>query len=510
LGTIDFLDIAQCKTDFSDRKMPQFCIWMKTGRQYSLGCVKEADATLWAKSITQCIQALVDKSGGKGPALPTSQRPKGKVPKGWPQLTAELETKDVIPIVLRIISFCSQDDLIHCVRLSRFWKIIATEVITNGQDTDSGSDSGEGEDDEGSGEDEEEEGAPPIVIDNGAHIIRAGFVGEEVPKILLSQASGGVLDPKQVAEGKGSSTVQLDSMNHFTDNPATWKLLEKTWRSLFALLKADPTKHRILITQPLMAPKSLVENMQRILFEKFRVPACHVAIAPILTCYGYGKWTGLVVDIGHSSAQVCPIVDGYLKEGSVRRAQHLGGENLTRRMYEFLKFSSISKLPVMEALAIAQGIKEKYCFCPKDFTKDVKDEKYKITYKLPAGETITIQRAIVSVGEMYFDPQKVTGDRDQSVVSIQELVGQVVEASDMDSRQELVSNILLSGGGCLMKNFIERFDLELKLHLPHLADSIKIFADKDCQNGVWRGGAVLAGLDSFQRKWTKREEWAVR
>jgi len=275
-------------------------------------------------------------------------------------------------------------------------------------------------------------------------------------------------------------------------------------------LKVDPSKHRVMITQPMYAPKALVENMQRILFEKFRVQACHVALAPILTCYGYGKWTGLVVDIGHTSAQVCPIVDGYLKEGSVRRSPFLGGENLTRRMYEFLKFSSISKLPAMEALGIAQGIKEKYCFCPKDYAKDVKDEKYKITYTLPGGEKITIQRAIVNVGEMYFDPHKVTGDRDDSCISIQELVGQVVEISEIDTRQELVSNILLSGGGTLMKGFVERFEIELKDYLPHLADSIKVEADKDRQNGVWRGGAVLANLDSFQKKWTKREEWAVR
>jgi len=319
-----------------------------------------------------------------------------------------------------------------------------------------------------------------------------------------------ILMQVQVGENKGQATVQLDSMNHFADNPATWRLLEKTWKSLFVLLKVEPAGRRLLITQPLMAPKALAENMQRILFEKFRVSMCHVAIAPILTCYGYGKWTGLVVDIGHTSAQVCPIVDGYLKEMSVRRAPHLGGETLTRRMFEFLKFSSISKLPPLEALAISQGIKEKYCFCPKDYAKDIKDEKYKISYKLPSGETITIQRAIVNVGEFYFDPQKVTGDRDNSVVSIQELVGEVIEASEIDSRQELVSNILLSGGGTMMKGFVERFEVELKDHLPHLADSIKITADKDRHSGVWKGGAVLATLDSFQKKWSKREEWAVR
>jgi len=272
----------------------------------------------------------------------------------------------------------------------------------------------------------------------------------------------------------------------------------------------DPTGRRVLITQPLMAPKALQANMQRILFDKFKIAKCFVSQAPILTCYGYGQFTGLVVDIGHTSAQICPIVDGTLKEGSVRRAAHLGGEALTRRMYEFLKFSSISKLPVMDALSISQGIKEKYGFCAKDYAKDVKDEKYKVTYKLPSGETIAIQRAVVNIGEMYFDPCRVTGDRDSTNVGIHELVGQVLEVSEIDSRMELVQNILVSGGGTLMKGFLERFETELKDHLPHLADNIRIYADKDRQNSVWRGGCVLATLDMFQKKWLRREEWATR
>jgi len=222
------------------------------------------------------------------------------------------------------------------------------------------------------------------------------------------------------------------------------------------------------------------------------------------------KFTGLVIDIGHSSAQVCPIVEGYLKDQAVKRAVHLGGEAMTRRMYEFLKYTSVSKLQMMEALNIAQIIKEKYCYCPLDFKTEVKNQKNKITYLLPNGESITIQRALPSIGEMYFEPAKLTGDRDASIVGIQELVDQSIQASEMDTRNELLSNILLSGGGTLMRGFVERLDVELKKTMPHAADSIKIHADKDRQNAVWKGGAVLANLDGFQKKWIKREEWATR
>jgi len=299
-------------------------------------------------------------------------------------------------------------------------------------------------------------------------------------------------------------------LNQFIDDQQTWDTLEKTWKSLFDELKADPTEHFVLISIPLMPPNYLQSNLEKLLFKRFKVPAMHLAPAPVLACYSYGRYTGLVIDIGNSSAQVCPIVDGFLKEVAIRRAAHLGGEILTQRMYEFLKYTSIGKLPRLEALKVSQIIKDKYCFCSVgDYKVDEKDSKYKATHVLPNGESITVLKALANVGETYWDPKGVMGDLEETILSLQELIQQSIENSELDSRQELLSNILLSGGGTMMKGFVERLEIEVKKILPYAADYIHIFADKDRTHSVWRGGSVLAKLDSFQKNWTKLEEWAV-
>jgi len=272
----------------------------------------------------------------------------------------------------------------------------------------------------------------------------------------------------------------------------------------------DPTEHNVLISIPLLPPNYLRPNLEKLLFQRFKVPAIHLAAAPVLACYSYGRYTGLVIDIGNSSAQVCPIVEGYMKDIAVKRAAHLGGEVLTQRMYEFLKYTSIAKLPRLEALKVSQIIKDKYCFCSLgDYKMDEKDPKNKATHILPNGESITVLKALANVGETYFDPKGVTGDNDESVVSIQQMVQQTIEMSELDNRQELLSNVLLSGGGTMMRGFVERLEMELKTLFPWAADYIKIEADKDRINSTWRGGSVLGKLDSFQTKWKKLEEWAI-
>jgi len=522
LGTIDLRDIAQCKTDFTDRKQPQFGIWMKTGRQYCIGCNKETEATQWVKSINTCLAAL-ESEGGRAvsPPRPLGPRPTagGKLASrdiGWPQLSLNLDVPSLIPIVLRVLRFVGQDDLPQCVVICKLWRVITEELLGGAEDLDD-EEMGGGEEDEddvpGPPEDDDDaEELPAVVIDNGAATVRAGFAGEQTPKIIIAQGSSSVVDPRASGTGVDSKQqgVALESLNHFTDLKSTWIGLEKTWRNLFSQLKAEPNSRRVMVTQPILAPIFVGQNMQKIIFEKFKSPMAHLAIAPILTAYSYGVFTGLVIDIGHTSAQVCPIVEGYLKEAAVRRSPHLGGEALTRRMYKYLEFTNLKKMPLVEGLEIARKLKEKYCFCVKDpdkFNLVLKDPKCKVDYVLPNKETITITKALPSIGEMYFDPRKVSGDKDDSIKGLQELIEDSINVSEMDTRTELLQNVLLSGGGTLMKGFVERLDLELKKQLPHAADNIRIHADKDRQNAVWRGASVLANLDVFQRKWSKREEY---
>merc|ERR1711879_1134979 len=98
----------------------------------------------------------------------------------------------------------------------------------------------------------------------------------------------------------------------FCDAPSSWEDVEELWTFLFDTLDLDMRDHPLLVTQPILAPLALKRDMMEVLFEKFEVPALFVAEAPLLSAYAYGESSGLVVDIGHSSAQVVPLIDGFM------------------------------------------------------------------------------------------------------------------------------------------------------------------------------------------------------
>lgn len=77
--------------------------------------------------------------------------------------------------------------------------------------------------------------------------------------------------------------------------------------------------------------------MQEILYEKFGVRELFVAEAPLLSAYAYGSSTGLVVEVGHSSAQVVPCVDGYVLSAQVHRVKHFGGFADTQRIMDYFR-----------------------------------------------------------------------------------------------------------------------------------------------------------------------------
>jgi actin-related protein len=58
----------------------------------------------------------------------------------------------------------------------------------------------------------------------------------------------------------------------------------------------------------------------QILFEEAGVPALFLAKDAALACYGCGRVTGTVVDVGYSGTTVSPVYDGYVEARGIRRS----------------------------------------------------------------------------------------------------------------------------------------------------------------------------------------------
>jgi actin-related protein len=118
---------------------------------------------------------------------------------------------------------------------------------------------------------------------------------------------------------------------------------------------------------------------------------------------------------------------------------------------------------------------------------------------------LSLQRELLSCGEVLFQPKELLNDRDSSIVSVPELIAQVCNACDVDTREQLLSNIFLSGGVTTMRGFDRRFEAELKELLPYAAPYINVFGSQR-RYATWQGGSVLAALDEFKDSWEYRDD----
>ena len=65
------------------------------------------------------------------------------------------------------------------------------------------------------------------------------------------------------------------------------------------------------------------------MFETFNIPAFYVSMQAILSLYGAGRTTGIVLDSGDSMTHVMPIYDGYALPHAMNRLD-LAGRDITR------------------------------------------------------------------------------------------------------------------------------------------------------------------------------------
>ncbi|CAG8590901.1 13527_t:CDS:2 [Acaulospora colombiana] len=137
-----------------------------------------------------------------------------------------------------------------------------------------------------------------LVLDIGAHTVRAGYAGDDSPKSVFSTSYG--YRDETVEENGQSVTKKKVWCGDF--GPALWKprqevgspfregLLEDfTYipniinHAFNDTLYCDPADHPVLVTEPAWNTPANRERMAEILFEEFKVPAFYIANSGVLS-----------------------------------------------------------------------------------------------------------------------------------------------------------------------------------------------------------------------------------
>jgi len=90
-------------------------------------------------------------------------------------------------------------------------------------------------------------------------------------------------------------------------------------------------------------------------------------------------------------------------------------------------------------------------------------------------------------------------------MGVHELLLNSILNCDIDVRQQLLNNIVLTGGCTLFPGFAERMQKEINNILPN--QHFRVFSFRDRQYSVWIGGSIIASLKQFIDMWISKEEY---
>ncbi|KAH9515318.1 Major actin [Bulinus truncatus] len=337
----------------------------------------------------------------------------------------------------------------------------------------------------------------PIVVDNGSDSCKVGIAREDlpasvVPTVLARKAS---LVGQKALDRVADLELQCPINRGLITN---WDDIESVWSFLFKdVLKADTSKHPVMMSEPLNNPASNREKTAQIMFEKFQVPAFYIANQAVLSLYHAGRVTGTVVDVGGGVTSVVPIFEGFsIGEAAVK--MDLAGSDVTEYLIKLLADKGTNLTSPANKLT-ANQIKEKLCFVAQQQQATSAPPS---TFELPDKRTITLETERHACAEVLFNPGLLgRGDLRGLHTAIQG----AISACDMNTRKPLYTNVLLSGGTSLLEGLNTRLQGELSALAPQNLQA-KVQARRDRHLAAWIGGSVYATLPTFrQMQITKRE-----
>jgi actin len=356
-----------------------------------------------------------------------------------------------------------------------------------------------------------------ICLDNGSMYLKAGFGGEDKPRVVLPNTIG-TTKHASVLVGTGNKrnyigqeaiarrgTLHLEQpMEH--GNVRDWDKMEEVWRYMYLNeLKVSPEDHPVLMTFNM---SNMTNNVNTVatFFETFNVPAMYIGVQSLFSLYGSGRVSGLVVDVGDGVTTTIPFYEGeYLKHAKNR--VDLGGRDVTNYLATMLKFRGAHMDSVTE-LELVRMIKEQFCFVSTDYKEElqkVEDSSvHEMNHVLPDGTHVTLNEERFKAPEILFDPAMVGMECD----GVQENAFMSIRRAAIDVRKTLYENIIIVGGSTLTEGFETRLQKEIVLKAPGNM-KVNVIAPPQREMTQWLGMSIYAALNGLSNRstWLTKDDY---
>eukprot|EP00792_Barthelona_sp_PAP020_P008643 TRINITY_DN3234_c0_g1_i1.p2 TRINITY_DN3234_c0_g1~~TRINITY_DN3234_c0_g1_i1.p2 ORF type:complete len:393 (+),score=120.98 TRINITY_DN3234_c0_g1_i1:36-1181(+) len=360
----------------------------------------------------------------------------------------------------------------------------------------------------------------PIVLDNGSGQIKAGFALEDTPTCVFPsivgrpKASQDDVIPGSAADADtlyigdralASSGILKISYPIESGIVTNWQDMQAVWKYTFDnQLRVDPGNYKVLLTEAPRNPRQNRQQMVEIMFDEFQVDSCYVQTQAILALYSQGLVTGCIFDSGDGVSHTIPIYEGFILNQAIMRL-NLAGRSITNYLKELLMEENWHA-ETSSQLQHVRRMKEQHAYVALDYEEELKkaesSSELKEEYELPDGSVVSMNKCRFCCAEALFKPHLVHKED----VGIHEQIFQAIGRTEFDIRPALYKNIILSGGTTMFKNIEVRLEREITNLAPASA-KVRVDAPRDRRFAVWLGGAVMAGLESFNNSWITKADF---
>lgn len=368
-----------------------------------------------------------------------------------------------------------------------------------------------------------------VVVDNGAHTLRAGLATDAEPAARVPNCVARAKKEKTVLVGDGlrQHTRTHDLALHRAHERGyvvNWDVERAVWDRVACLASSSSSSSSaaasdagLLLTEAPLCPAPLRRTTLQVVFEELGF-AAHLAAVPAALALRrhlhlllqqqqqqpQQRRAALVIDAGFSFMHAVPCACGGrtsaawarpLAQG-VRRVD-VGGKALTNLLKEVVSFRHWN---MMEETLLVGDIKERLAFVSLDFARDMRAPPPAAHYLLPDysssavgapvasdAEAAALKAAgkqILSLGierftvpEVLFNPSDVGIDQ----CGIADAAAMAVEACPAAELDQLWSCVLVRGGTSLIPGFAERLESELRALAPEMCH-LSVVHSKECDH----------------------------
>jgi centractin len=364
----------------------------------------------------------------------------------------------------------------------------------------------------------------PIIVDIGSGEVKAGFSGEENPKVIFQNYFGEPKYKKILRTFNNEQELNEQFIGEDCEKymgliklrfPVKHGVFESeqdilsVFNHVFSKLglnSQEIKEHPVLVTEPLLNPYTNREKIAYSLMDNLGVPALFFASQPILSLFSTSNTSGTVLESGEGVTQSCVIYEGYSIPSSYERYNY-GGGDVTEYLKNLLKKRGYHFYNSTE-YRLVKDIKENSCFCyPNNANNDIEETKRSANknpnnYYLPDGSCILIGDEKLLAPEILFNPEYIG----KEYLSFPDMIINSINKVDIQIRLKSYENILLSGGNTCFNALNEQLHSELK---NRLIKNMKININKSekPKYSCWIGGNIISTLEIFKKMWVTKNDW---